>query len=170
MKSTTYKLLIFSIVICILCVGFMIFALLHGPNQVVHFTPPPFEAAAVSGAPQLTEADGYRPIDAKVYIFSLCGELYLNGTETDIYLTNPVENEVWLKAVLRDEADNFLGETGLIRPGEYVKSMALSNIPAETESVKLVIMGYEPDSYYSMGNVSLYTTLHVPPAGDTATP
>lgn len=161
MTRKTYKMLMASVVICIVCVGIMIFALLQGPRQIVNFTPPPFDGAAVAGVPALTDEDGYKPIDAKVYKFNICGDLSLSGTKTDIWLTNLEENDTWLKAVLKDEADNLLGESGLIRPGEYLQSIELTTVPTETQDVKLVIMGYEPYSYYSVGNVSLYTVLLV---------
>lgn len=167
MKRKTYRMLILSLLICIISVAIMIVALLKGPRQIVLFTPPPFEATAVAGLPELTEEDGYKPIDANVYKFSICGELYLTESHTDIWLTNDKENSVWLKAVLKDEADNVLGETGLIRPGEYVRALNLTSVPTDSCDVKLIIMGYEPDTYYSMGNVSLYTRLRLPPGTPT---
>lgn len=141
----------------------MVFAMMSEPRQVVRFTPPPFDENAVSGVPALTAADGYNAIDAQAYIFSLCGELRAENGSTDVYLTNHAQNDAWLKLVMRDSADKLLGETGLIRAGEYVQSMHLDNVPAESSEVKLVIMGYEPETYYSVGNVTLYTMLAVPP-------
>lgn len=154
-------MLMLSGVTCAVCVAMMIVVLVQGPRKVVRFTPPPFDEAAVEGMPALTEADGYRPIDAQVYQFALCGELILHDGRTDIWLTNDAANDVWLKAVIRDAKGNELGETGLICPGEYVQSVQLTVSPEVTTDVEIVVMSYEPETYYSMGNVSLYTTLVV---------
>ena len=151
-------------IICAVCVAVMIAVVAQGRRQVVRFTPPPFDDAAKEGVPALTEAEGYRTIDAQVYKFSICGELVLEEGKTDIWLTNGAENSVWLKVKLKDAEGRELGETGLIRPGEYVRSLRLAVQPEATTEVTVAVMGYEPDSYYSMGSVSLYTTLFVPDA------
>ena len=57
---------------------------------------------------------------------------------------------------------NGLVETGLIRPGEYAQILKLTTLPEATADVVMIVMSYEPDTYYSMGSVSLYTTLVVP--------
>ena len=53
----------------------------------------------------------------------------------------------------------LLGETGLIRPGEYVKSVSLTSEVEDGTAIKLKIMAYEPDTYYSAGSVTLNTIL-----------
>ena len=154
-------MLLITGMICAVCVAAMIVVLAQGPRQVIRFTPPPFDEAAIEGVPTLTEADGYLPIDAQVFRFSICGELTLADGKTDVWLTNDAQNAVWLKVKLLDMEGNELGETGLIRPGEYVQSLSLAAPPEATTDVALAIMSYEPDTYYSMGSVSLYTTLAV---------
>ena len=159
-------MLLISGIICALCVAVMIAALIQGPGQEIRFTPPPFEENAVEGVPPLTEADGYKPIDAQVFRFSICGELTLEDGKTDVWLTNNAENAVWLKVRLTDTEGKLLGETGLLRPGEYVQSLRLTTLPETATEVVMQVMSYEPDTYYSMGSVSLYTTLAVPEAGE----
>ena len=152
--------------ICALCVAVLIAVLVQGPRQEIRFTPPPFEENAVAGVPSLTKADGYKPIDAQLFQFSICGELTLEDGKTDVWLTNNAENNVWLKVRLADAEGGQLGETGLIRPGEYVQSIQLTMLPEETSEVVMLVMSYEPETYYSMGSVSLYTTLVVPETGE----
>ena len=83
----------------------------------------------------------------------------MEGSNAAVYLTNPAENEVWLKLRVLDENGNILGETGLIRPGEYVKDVALTeNLTAGTK-IKLKIMGYEPETYFSAGTVNQKTAV-----------
>ena len=83
----------------------------------------------------------------------------MEGNNAAIYLTNPAENKVWLKLRVLDESNNILGETGLIRPGEYVKDVELTeNLTAGTK-IKLKIMGYEPETYFSAGSATLNTAI-----------
>ena len=58
---------------------------------------------------------------------------------------------------VRDEDGNILGESGLIRGGEYIKDIRLSRSIKSGEKIKLKVMGYEPDTYYSAGSVVLST-------------
>lgn len=60
-----------------------------------------------------------------------------------------------------DEAGNILGESGLLRPGEYVRAVRLEKIPKQPTPVSLKIMAYEPETYYSAGSAVLKTTLKV---------
>ena len=157
--------LLISGVVCAVCVGLMLAVLAQGPRQVVRFTPPPFDDAAEAGVPPVAEANGSMPIDAQAYQFAICGELTLEDGKTDVWLTNDAGNTVWLKVRLTDAAGNALGETGLIRPGEYVQSLRLTAPPETTTEVAMEVMSYEPETYYSMGNVTLHTTLVVPENG-----
>lgn len=151
----------FTFILCATCIGISVVLLMQGPRQEVRFTPPPFDPAAVPGVPELTSADGYGTIDATVYRFSACGTIALNGDSVDVWFTNHAENEAWLKLVLKDENDSKLGETGLIRPDEYVQSITLTTVPTQTCPVRMIVMGYEPETYLSVGNVTLQTELQI---------
>ena len=132
-----------------------------GKQDTAEFTPPPFEPAAVSGVPEVPESLGYiSPYQEGMgYRFSVCGNVVMEGNAAAVYLTNPAENKVWLKLRVLDENGNILGETGLIRPGEYVKDVALTeNLPTGTK-IKLKIMGYEPETYFSAGSATLNTAI-----------
>ena len=58
-----------------------------------------------------------------------------------------------------DANGNTLGETGLIRPGEYVQSVVFETIPEVGDSIGLKLMAYEPETYYSAGSATLNTTV-----------
>lgn len=149
-------------VICIASLIFMLVALLQEQETEIRFTPPPFDEAAVVGVPALTEEDGYRSLDAQVYRVALCGSLTLTPQNTvDVWLTNVEENQAWLKMVIYDTDGNKLGESGLIRSGEYVQSIQLTTPPTQSTDVSMIIMGYEPETYYSIGNVTLQTEILV---------
>lgn len=164
MKRKHTKLVWLSAALCVMCIAAMAFALYYSAQTQVRFVPPDFDPAAVTGMPNLTSEDGYSALNTGVYIFSISGVLDLVDGKTDLWLTNHADNEkAWLKVVMKDMKNQKLGETGLLRPGEYVQSMQITNPPAETCDVKLVVMGYEADTYYSIGNVTLLTTLEIPP-------
>ena len=146
--------------LCVLAVTVMMIALLSGGRQE-SFSPPPFDAAAQTGAPEVPEHAGYGEMDAKAFRFSAAGELEVQDGKTDVWLTNPAGNTVWLKVRILDENGDILGESGLIRPGEYVRSVELNSVPQQTTAVSLKIMAYEPETYYSAGSAVLNTTLKI---------
>ena len=133
-----------------------------GEDEKLEFVPPPFDAGAVSGTPDIEnpEAIGYTELDAKAYKLSVCGLVKLDGNSADIYFTNPDTNDVWLKIRVLDKKGNILGETGLIRPGEYVKTITFDKkVPKVGDEITMKIMGYQPDTYYSAGAVNLGTRI-----------
>ena len=157
-KSKTVPIL--GAVLAVLVVG-MIVALCLPRSTEADFTPPPFEQNAVSGVPEVPEELGYSAPykEGMAYRFSVCGNVTVEGENAVVYLTNPAENEVWLKLRVLDEKGNTLGETGLIKPGEYVRCVSLSAVPSAGTKIILKIMGYEPETYHSAGSATLSTTM-----------
>lgn len=153
------RLFALAAVLCVVCVGIMIYALATTGTKTEKFVPPPFDTAAQTGTPEVPEDLGWDELDAQSYKFSVCGVFALENGKADVWLTNPEENEVWLKVRVLDMDGNTLGETGLIRPGEYVRSVTLQPEPKAGDNIQLKIMAYEPDTYYSAGTVSLNTTV-----------
>lgn len=147
-------------VICLMSVVVMI-AVLANPKkgEPQAFTPPPFEEAAVSGVPTVPEGLGWGELDAKVYKASVCGVIRVENGSADVWLTNPESNTVWLKLRILDKDGNILGETGILKPGEYVQSVTLDNVPQSGDAISLKLMAYEPDTYYSAGAATLNTTI-----------
>lgn len=154
------RILPIAAVLCAVSVIVMVIALTAGEKSD-SFSPPPFETNAQSGTPNVPEDAGYGQIDAKEFLFSAAGELTVNDGSVDVWLTNPKENTVWLKVRILDESGNNLGESGLIKPDEYVRSVKLNTVPKSTENVSLKIMAYEPETYYSAGSAALNTVLTV---------
>ena len=145
-------------VLCVLSVGAMIFALLSG-GKTEPFVPPSFDPSAQTGAPAVPEGLGYQTLDAGSFRVAVCGEIGTEGAEAAVYLTNLPDNKVWLKGRLLDETGTILGETGLIRPGEYIRTVPLKTAPEPGTPVILKVMAYEPDTYHSLGAVSLNTRI-----------
>ena len=97
--------------------------------------------------------------DGMAFKCSICGNVIASGGAADVYFTNSSEQEVWLKLRVLDEDGNIIGETGLIKPGEYVKSVSIDKDISDGSSIKLKIMAYEPETYYSAGAVTLNTKI-----------
>ncbi len=144
---------------CLLSLAVMAAVLAGSQTEKLPFTPPPFDPAAVAGTPDVPENLGWGELDAQVYKASVCGYLAPENGGADVWLTNPETNAVWLKLRLLDSQGNILGETGLIRPGEYVRRISLTTVPKAGESVTLKLMAYEPETYYSAGAVTLSTVM-----------
>lgn len=144
-------------IICVLCVLVMAASLWFGGKQDTTFTPPPFDAQ--TGMPEVPEELGW----GKIYQDGMGFSVYVSGKpqlDTDgllVYLTNPSENDVWIKLRILDDANEVLGESGLIKPGEYITSIDLEK-PARN-NVKLKVMAYEPETYHSAGSIILNTML-----------
>ena len=125
------------------------------------FVPPEFEAAAVTGTPEVPDGLGYSAPyqDGMAYRFAVCGNVLMEGKQALVYFTNPAENDTWTKLRVYDENGNILGETGLLKPGEYVQYVELDKELTPGTPIKLKIMGYEPDTYLSAGSVVLNTQI-----------
>ena len=93
------------------------------------------------------------------YRFSVCANVTMDSSSATVYFTNAQENDVYLKLRVLDGNDKILGETGLLKPGEYVKDVQLlRELPSGT-GISLKIMSYIPDTYMSAGSVVLHTTI-----------
>lgn len=154
LKSVSFLLALF----CLLC---PLLLACGEPEPVVgEFVPPAFDPAAVAGTPEVPEGLGYGELDVKgIYKVSVCGVVRPSGSKADVFLTNPVENTVWLKLRVLDAEGELLGETGLIRPGEYVQSVTLSRVPEQGSAITMKVMSYEPQTYYSAGEAKLTTKI-----------
>lgn len=160
MKTKQRRPLIIATAVCALALLGMVLALTAGEQaSTVVFTPPAFDEAAQPGTPEVPESLGWAELDAQAFKASVCGVFAPAGNTVDVYLTNPVSNTVWLKLRVLDTEGNILGETGLIKPGEYVQSVTLTAIPDAGANITFKLMAYQPNTYYSEGAVSLSTTL-----------
>lgn len=138
----------------------VVLSVMNAPKQG-EFIPPPFEDAAMQGIPDVPEElqyfSPYR--DGMAYRFSVCANVKMDGSKAVVYFTNAEENSVYLKLRVLDEEGNILGETGLLKPGEYVKGVELDKDPSAETTISLKIMSYEPDTYMSEGSVILKTEI-----------
>ena len=113
----------------------------------------------MSGIPDVPEELGWQELDAQAFRVSVCGAVVLEGSQADVWLTNPENNTVWMKLRILDADGAVLGETGLIRPGEYVQTVTFDTIPVSGAAISMKVMAYEPETYHSGGAVTLNTTV-----------
>jgi hypothetical protein len=148
-------------ILCVISLAVMFAALFFScsESEPAVFTPPPFDENAVQGTPDVPEGMGWGEVDAHVYKASICGVVTVEDGKADVWFTNPESNTVWLKLRVLDANGNTLGETGLIRSGEYVQSVLFETIPEVGDSIGLKLMAYEPETYYSAGSATLNTTV-----------
>ena len=142
-------------VLSVLCVCFVGCA-----EEKPQFVAPAFEANAVAGEPTNAEGEqGYRVLDARgVYKVGICGQIKVVDGKADVWFYNSAENNVWLKLRVQDRKTGaILGETGLLKPGEYVQSITFTKAPSAGTEITLRVMSYEPETYYSKGEVTLNT-------------
>ncbi len=158
-----YLPLYVAVAICLIALTAMIVVLCLPEKEPIkgEFVPPSFDSAAVAGTPDVPDDLGYMECyrDGMDFRFHACGNVKLDGGAANIYLTNPESNRAWLKVRVLDADGNILGESGLIKPGEYVKSVELTKQIAMGTPIKLKVMAYEPDTYHSLGAVALNTQI-----------
>lgn len=132
--------------------------------EVTDFVAPTFEQTAMTGVPEDVDAGlNYQTFSVEdQMIFGMCGNLTLSDDNTvDVYFTSDASNSFWSKIRLLDEKGNVLGESGLIRAGEYVQSVTITNPPKESCTVIAKILTYEEETYYSKGSVTAQIILNI---------
>ncbi|MDO4331248.1 MAG: hypothetical protein Q4C58_00990 [Eubacteriales bacterium] len=155
--------LIIAAIVCVISLAVMTAVLVrcnkNSRNSV--FTPPPFESEAVSGTPDVPDELGWSEIYQEGMGFKayVCGNVIADGDTAEVYFTNSEDYDVWLKLRILNEKGAVIGESGLLKPGEYVKSVPITSDIADGEPVRLKIMAYEPETYHSAGAVTLNTTI-----------
>ena len=80
----------------------ILIALLSGGRQE-SFSPPPFDAAAQTGAPEVPENAGYGEMDAKAFRFSAAGELEVQAvsyTHLDVYKRQSVRRPFLISVII----------------------------------------------------------------------
>lgn len=149
------------IVLCVLSVVAMILALNRDTEERAPFVPPNFDAAAQEGTPEVPQELKWSELyqDGMTYRVGLCGNIIEKDGLAEIYFTNSKDNNVWLKLRVLDQQNQIVGETGLIKPNEYVKTLKFNKAITGDTKVKLKVMAYQPETYYSEGSIVLNTII-----------
>lgn len=155
------KRILYLLGICLaMLIAMCIILSVTGKPTEIPFTPPPFDTAAQNGTPTVPDGLGYSVVykEGMAYRASVCGEILIDAQgRAKVYLTNPESNTLWIKLRILDETGKTLGETGLIKPGQYLEEVTFQTLPKPNDKIVLKLMSYQPETYYSGGSVSLTT-------------
>lgn len=152
-------------VVCALSIGLMVFGFITRPPQLKapEFEAPGFAEGAIQGAPDEKAAKklGYSELyqEGMGFKAGVCGVVNIKDGAADLYFTNPEDNEVWMKLRITNEKGEIIAETGLIKPGEYLKTVTFDKTPNAGAKIGMKVMTYVPESYESAGAVSISTTI-----------
>ena len=152
------KLLFVLFLTCIVAIIVMIAALcMPKTAKQEPFTPPPFDENAVLGIPDVHDDLGYNILyrEGMSFKVGICGRINVTDNSAEVYLTNVAENNVWLKVRFYNADGEILGESGLIKPGEYLKTVTVNNVSSFVEDITVKVISYEPGTYKSLGAVTL---------------
>lgn len=136
------------------------------PERIVgEFVPPEFAQNAVDGTPDPGEVSalkyGTLSLTPEIAV-SMVSEFTVNENgEAELWFAASDTNECWVMLRLMDAKGNVLGETGLLKPGQYVRFLKLDNIPRKDGLITARILTYEPDTYYSLGSANANVMLRV---------
>lgn len=131
-------------------------------NYKKSYKPPAFEVSAVQGEPQVDPEHGYSTMAlSDAFRVTMCGAPPGTANSLDLYLTNEKTNKFYLLFQVYS-AGELVAQTGLVKPGEYVKTIELMKPlqPGDNEiDIKAMALLY--DSYYSGGTLNLRVTATV---------
>lgn len=147
--------------VCLISIIAMVIILCNPKVVETPFEAPAFAENAQIGAPEVPKELGWSELHQEGMDFKvgICGNLQFEEHEATLYFTNPEENEIWMKLRITDQKGKVLAETGLIKPGEYIKAVAFEKKPKAGSELEMKVMTYEPDTYYSAGTVTMRTTV-----------
>ena len=158
-------LLAAAAILCAAAVFVMIYvltAVLPDRTAQQEFVPPAFESTVQTGEPQPPEELGYTFVNiSDGYTAGICSTPKLTeDRQLQVWFSSPADNQVWMRLQVCSGDGGGLGETGVIKPGEYVESVELTGeLPMEGSAVYRIV-GYTPESWHSAGNAELPVTLY----------
>lgn len=158
MDKTQKMIISVLAVVLVAMIGLLVMlpAMVDSGTTVGQFNAPDHDPTAVSGVPQVEDSArqfGWLQMGDDIRL-AMCGCPGLTQDGLELYVTSDSGNYAWLLVKVLDEAGNELGRSGLIRPGEYVQTVTLSETPAPGSTVTVKILTYEPETYYSLGSAS----------------
>ena len=119
------------------------------------FVPPKMDSSSKSGTPRYVEEFGYKSLKVNDdYNIAIAGKPKLDENYLFVYFSSDKSSKYLFK--LRIYKDNILiKETGVIEPGYYIEKVKVGSSLKVGDKITYKIMGYEYDTYYSAGEVSL---------------
>lgn len=163
-KKEIKILAVLGILILAAVIAVAVVRTVNQPQTVINdFQAPAFDPSAVSGRPNAEDIQDlpYGTLNlAEGISVSLVSTVTVGADGTaEIWFTAPADNTAWVRLRLMDDQGNILGQTGLLRPGEYVRTMTLDTVPESGGVVMAKILTYEPETYYSLGSANAQVML-----------
>lgn len=142
--------------ILILLIAIIILLIFNIKNKST-FTKPEFDTNATTKIPEKLNYKSSIINISEGYSIYIDGIPHINKDDIIINFISIEDNKVWIKIRLLDEEKNIVAESGLIKPGEYLKSLKTKKKIKSNDKITYMIMGYEIDTYMSAGTVELNT-------------
>lgn len=118
------------------------------------------ESGAQEGTPQVPEEEQYAHVlVTDGFELDICGNPKIEGKKVYFYPTNPAGNDVWFKVAVLDRDGERIGESGILKQGQYTEYIELERVVEEETEVSLKVIAYEPGEYTSRGSITLETVL-----------
>ena len=155
-------LIVMAVILTVMVCTAVYLAVFREPGTVRgEFAPPDFDPAAVSGVPEDIPGErGYGTLTLGANaVVSLCANIHIENNAAQVYFTSKEENVGWIKIKLIDADGNLLGESGLLRPGEFIPSVTLTEVPSAATFAQIKILIYEPETYLSLGSAQAQVML-----------
>ena len=162
--NKTEKIILLGLGLAVLVLAaVLVFSPSPAPQTVVgEFTPPPFDAMAVEGTPPVEFPQIYGTLSLnEAASVSLYSAPTVQDGKITVCFYSKAENTAWVRLRITDENGRLLGQTGLLKPGEYVEHILLENAPRSSRAVARILT-YQPETYYSLGSASANIQLQIP--------
>ena len=155
------KKVIICSVISVLLIAGAVFVYLDKTS----YKPPAFSDQAMEGTPEVDEKCDYHMVDLPMVTYKtyLCGVPNATKKSVDLCVTNHESNDIYMLAQIYNSDDEKIAQTGLIKPGQYIKNINLSKpLNAGENKIKIHVCGFEKETFYSAGTMRLELTVDVP--------
>lgn len=119
------------------------------------FTPPKIDSSSKIETPKYVDELGYKNLKVSSgYNIAIAGKPKLDGKYLFVYFTSD-ESSKYLFKLRIYKNNSLIKETGVIEPGHYIEKIKVGSKLSVGDDISYKIMGYEYDTYYSAGEVSL---------------
>ncbi len=154
-KQQKITVFILTALLLVLLVAVVAVASRDTGSTIGDFVPPSFEENALAGMPEQPPAGFGTMTVTSEFVIGMCATPSFDGTNLGLYFTSPKTNAVWMKVRVCDENGRVLGESGLLKPGEHLPTLVLTDGPIANGRLYATVLSYEPDTYYSEGSVKV---------------
>ena len=124
-------------------------------SEKPEFVPPEFDEKAKTGFPSVSEDLGFADANINGFEVYVCSKITFEDGNAKVFFTNSEKNNVWAKIRVIDEEGKIIGESGLLKSGEYIEKTPFTYTPEKGSKIKIKVMLYEPETYRSEGAIFL---------------